>query len=130
MYKSTCILLIDDNITTTFLNKLVIEKLDIPTHLLTAQDGKAALETLQERLRTGLQLPDLILLDLKMPVMDGFEFFQKYQEQFAGEQTATKVVMLTTSLNSKDSQQAAEVGIQDFITKPLTPLKLKEILNN
>ncbi|MGV3586688.1 MAG: response regulator [Adhaeribacter sp.] len=123
------ILLVDDNRTTISLNKLLIAKVDNAAELHTAPDGKAALELLQEFVRTNTRFPDVILVDLKMPVMDGIEFYRIYKQTFNPELVAhTKVVMLTTSLAPSDFKQAKDEGIAYFLNKPLTTAKLKEIL--
>jgi len=127
--QSHNILLVDDNRTTISLNKLVIEKVDSTAELLTAHDGKAALDILQQCAQTGKKFPDLILVDLKMPVLDGIEFYRSYKKSFTPQQVSgTKVVMLTTSLAPLDFKQATEEGIIYYINKPLTTTKLKEII--
>ncbi len=127
MEKQPYILLVDDNLTTINLNKLLIQKVDSSAELLTANDGKTALDILSDCMQNGRRFPDLIFVDLKMPVMDGLEFFQKYKQNFSSQSPQTKVVMLTTSLNSTDFNQAAEAGIEHYLNKPLTTSKIKEI---
>jgi len=127
--QSHNILLVDDNRTTISLNKLLIEKVDSSAELLTATDGKAALDILQEFAQAGTKFPDIILVDLKMPVMDGIEFFRKFKQSFDPQQAAeTKIVMLTTSLDSLDLKQAKDAGIEYYLNKPLTTSKLKEVI--
>jgi CheY-like chemotaxis protein len=123
------ILLVDDNLTTISLNKLLIAKVDNAAELYTAPDGKAALDLLQKLAQEGARFPDIVLVDLKMPVMDGIEFYRHYKQFFTPEQVSnTKVVMLTTSLAPSDFKQAKDEGIEYFLNKPLTTTKLKEIL--
>ncbi|QNF34517.1 response regulator [Adhaeribacter swui] len=127
MSKINCVLLIDDNETTSFINRLLIERLNITDQLLSVQDGRAALSLLQDRLNNGEALPDLILLDIKMPGMDGFEFYSTFKQQ--PEYASCFTVMLTTSQNARDLEQAKALGIPYFLTKPLTPQKLNDIIN-
>jgi len=127
--QSHNILLVDDNRTTISLNKLLIEKVDSSAELLTATDGKAALDILQELVQSGTKFPDIILVDLKMPVMDGIEFYRKFKQSFDPQQASdTKIVMLTTSLDSLDLKQAKDAGIEYYLNKPLTTTKLKEVI--
>ena len=127
--QSHNILLVDDNRTTISLNKLLIEKVDSSAELLTATDGKAALDILQELAQSGTKFPAIILVDLKMPVMDGIEFYRKFKQSFDPQQaSATKIVMLTTSLDSHDLKQAKDAGIEYYLNKPLTTTKLKEVI--
>lgn len=73
---------------------------------------------------------DLILLDIKMPVMDGFEFFEKLKETLYLNTYIPKVVILTTSLNDTDIQRANKEGILHYFCKPLTIKKLQDIWSN
>jgi CheY-like chemotaxis protein len=127
MDKYPHILLIDDNKTTIHLNKMVIEKVEKSVEVLTAPDGKAALEILKERELEGSPFPKLIFVDLKMPAMDGLEFFENFKDLFRSRLADTKVVMLTTSLNQEDLKKATAAGIRHYLNKPLTTNKVKEV---
>jgi CheY-like chemotaxis protein len=128
MERHPHILLIDDNLTTIRLNKLVIEKVEKSVEVLTAPDGKAALEILKDCDQQDY-FPDLIFVDLKMPAMDGLEFFERFKSLFHDRLTDTKVVMLTTSLNSEDLKKATAAGITHYLNKPLTVNKVKEVFS-
>ena len=80
--KLNCILLVDDDEPTNFLNQMVIEELDIAEQIRVAQNGQEALTYLK---KTGIgdenfPLPDLILLDINMPAMNGWEFLERYRK--------------------------------------------------
>jgi CheY-like chemotaxis protein len=107
----------------------VIERAEKTAEILTAPDGKAALEILQDRDRQGNSFPDLIFVDLKMPAMDGLEFYEKFKNLFQNRLTHTKIVMLTTSLNSEDMKKAAAAGITHYMNKPLTSSKVQEVIS-
>ena len=85
-----------------------------------AEDGRKGLEL---ALRF---LPDIIITDIKMPGMDGFEFYAAFKQQ--PEFASCFTVMLTTSQNARDLEQARALGIPYFLTKPLTPQKLNDII--
>lgn len=129
MEKNPHILLIDDNLTTIRLNKMVIEKVEDSAEVLTASDGRVALSLLQDCEQEGHPFPDLIFVDLKMPAMDGLEFYEKFKDLFRSRLADTKVVMLTTSLNYEDLQKATAAGITHYLNKPLTTMKLKEVFS-
>ncbi|MGV3640278.1 MAG: response regulator [Adhaeribacter sp.] len=129
MEKKSQILLIDDNLTTIRLNKMVIEKVEDSAEILTATDGRVALNLLQDCEQEGLPFPNLIFVDLKMPAMDGLEFFEKFRDLFRSRLADTKVVMLTTSLNYEDLQKAMAAGITHYLNKPLTTMKVKEVFS-
>lgn len=128
MKKVKCILLVDDDETTNFINELMIMEMDIAEQILQAHNGKEALDVLQDQVQQQHCLPELILLDINMPVMDGFDFLEAYQEiDFPGKPSVI-IVMLTTSLNPSDVERAKNTKIVDYINKPLTELTLREIL--
>jgi len=127
MLKANCILLVDDNQTSTFLHQQLINKLDIAHQVLLARNGQQGLEVMEQHFQTEAVYPELILLDIKMPVMDGFAFFEAFQQMNLDKQSAPQVVVLTTSLAAVDIERAREIGIQYFVNKPLTAQKLQDV---
>ena len=73
--------------------------------------------------------PDLILLDLGMPVMDGHTFLKHYTERLANEHPDTKIVVLTSSLLKEDRMAVKHYAfVKDFMVKPLLLTQLKQLL--
>jgi CheY-like chemotaxis protein len=132
--KLKCVLLIDDDEPTNYLNKFQLESIDCAEHIEVAQSGEQALNYLMNGVASsnsnnGLPCPDLIFLDINMPAMNGWEFLKKYSEIAKERRGNVVIVMLTTSLNPDDKQKADELSaITGFENKPLTQLKLKQIL--
>jgi DNA-binding response OmpR family regulator len=83
-------------------------------------DGKAALEEIQAN------RPDLILLDIMLPVMDGFEVCKLIKEN--PETSHIPVVMLTAKKSSQDVARGMEVGADAYITKPFKSAKVVEVI--
>ena len=129
--KLNCILLIDDDGPTNFLNKKVIEKLDCTEQCIAVQSGQEALDMLA-LVAAGSQVkPDLILLDINMPAMNGWEFLEEYRKLEEKLKGHIIIVMLTTSLNPDDREMARSYAeISDFINKPLTIHALQNILTS
>jgi CheY-like chemotaxis protein len=71
----------------------------------------------------------LIFLDINMPVMNGFEFLKGYEKMEIQNKSSVIVVMLTTSVNPKDVENAKHPFISGFLNKPLTESKINDILN-
>ena len=130
MTKLPAILLVDDDQTTNFLNRSLLQRLEIPDHILVAQDGQEALALLTEQCQPpAAQCPHLILLDVNMPGMNGIQFLEAYQQSFLDAQKTIVIVMLTTSLHPRDVQRVEQLhAVSGFISKPLTAEKMQAIL--
>jgi CheY-like chemotaxis protein len=132
--KLNCILLVDDDAPTNYLNEEIIRDVDCVDHVQIAETGKEALDYLASRgqFTTNGSIypqPDLIFLDINMPGMDGWEFLQEYEKLPPDQRGKMIIVMLTTSLNPEDELKAkASDGIAGFITKPLTREMVQDIL--
>lgn len=123
-----CIMLVDDNPNDNFYHEREIRK-SVLTDLviITKTSGEAALEYLQIDKVDAIH-PDLILLDIHMPGMSGWEFVQQYDELDKDQQSRAIIVMLTNSDNPiEKARTEAYDSVLDFITKPLTRLTIKEI---
>jgi len=134
MEKLRLILLIDDDEGTNFYNKFLIKETNIARNVAVAKNGKVALEFLTStgkfaRNAPRYPRPDIIFLDINMPVMDGFEFMEAYEELPDNQKGNMVVVMLTTSLDQKDLSRAKEFGeLKGFMNKPLTKNHLAAVL--
>lgn len=108
------ILLVDDNPQNLELMQAYLESL--PCKLSTARDGVEAVEALQR------EKPDLVLLDVMMPKMSGFEVCRKLKSDPS---TRDIVVIMVTALHEVgDHERAVESGADDFLTKPVNKLEL------
>ncbi len=122
------ILLVEDDPITNFINERLIKKLGVGNEIKVALNGYDAILIVEKMLRDGVGYPGLILLDLNMPVMDGFEFLEKFKNFNHPEKNKVVVIVLTTSTHTKDMTKLMDSGNTDFVNKPLTEDKMKEIL--
>ena len=133
--KLSCILFIDDDEPTNFLNKLLIQEMDCAHHVEVVSSGVEALAYLTgtgafKNNNKVTPRPDLIFLDINMPGMDGWEFLQHYEKLPPTQKANIVMVMLTTSLNPDDEKAAKKnIEISGFENKPLDPVVIEKILS-
>ena len=126
------VLLVDDDPTTNFLNRLVLEELRVAEQVVEKDNGLTALEYVKcncindNASREGC--PDLILLDINMPVMSGPEFLAELSKIERADKIVTKVVVLSSSSLLKDQNLIGNFQVVDFIQKPLTEEKVDFIV--
>jgi CheY-like chemotaxis protein len=129
--KLSCILLVDDDEPTNFLNRAALEEAGCAERIEVAQSGEAALSYLRQAGDPGSSypIPNLIFLDINMPAMDGWEFLSQYNVLRKAQRAEVVVVMLTTSLNPEDEIKAQSIpAISGFRCKPLTRSMLDSLL--
>ena len=112
--SNSTILLVDDNEQNLELMQAFLEELSCT--IQTASDGIEAIEKIER------SVPDLLILDVMMPRMSGFEVCQKIKSQPS---TRDVVVIMVTALNEiSDYERAVDCGTDEFITKPVNKLEL------
>jgi CheY-like chemotaxis protein len=120
-YK-TC-LLIDDNYIDNFVTSKLLANSNFAQNIVVLQSPAEAISAL----RDGTVKPDVIFLDLRMPVMNGFEFLQEY-EKLNIDKEHTKIFMLSSSLDPNDIKRSFDNKyVTQFVHKPLSKQILEEL---
>jgi len=122
------ILLVDDDSTFNFLSTKTLERMGVEIAVHTALNGEQALELFQNYYRDATSLPDVILLDLNMPIMDGFGFLQAFKKLKLPTNKPIKIFVVSSSSNPDDIQRAHALGADGYLTKPLTTESLSKAL--
>ena len=122
------VLLVDDNEWDIELNRhMLVEEGSLCCEVLTACDGREALATLQQSAAENKPI-DLLLLDINMPVMSGFELLEQMRKE--EQKLYPLIVMCSTSGSDIDKRKAASFGVTGYMTKPARFSVLKDIIDN
>ena len=130
--KFKTVMLVDDNEIDNLINQKMIEATDLAENILTYTGAKGALEFLKniEKIPAMLQsaMPEVIFLDIDMPLMDGFQFLDEF-EKFSDEvKNGCSIIMLTSSMNPQDVSKAKKSNyVKKYINKPLTQESLEKL---
>lgn len=129
MLQLSRILLVDDDETANFLSRLVLRRAGVTEPVLVAENGQQALQVLTTNCTPdNPQCPDLILLDVNMPVMNGLEFLAAYQHLPLSHQRAIVIVLLTSTALPRDVDQLQGLPVAGMIEKPLTVDKFQRLV--
>lgn len=125
-YRS--VMLVDDNEIDNIINEKIIEANSFADQILVFQTGQDALEYLREHQGDVESLPEIVFLDINMPIMDGFQFLTDFEE-FADEvRDKCKIIMLSSSISPKDIDRAASSRyVKKYLNKPLNARYLEAI---
>jgi len=129
-YKS--VMLIDDNEIDNLINQKMIEAANICEHIFTYSGAKSAIEFLKNMEKVAsvapIVIPEIIFLDIDMPLMDGFQFLDQFDKLNAETKKTCRIVMLTSSINPQDVNKSKDYDyVKKYINKPLTQENLKNL---
>ncbi|MEX2336484.1 MAG: response regulator [Fulvivirga sp.] len=120
------VILIDDNEIDIFINRKVLEFNHFANRVMTYSSAREALDYLKSA--SEKDIPDLIFLDLNMPVVDGFRFLYEFTELPDDLRKRSGIVVLSSSNNIRDMEKIGlSPDVINFLPKPLTEEKLKQI---
>lgn len=126
--KNKNVLVVDDDYIAHFLSERLLSRLDFIDNIYAAFNGLEALAILENMCRGVLALPDLILLDLHMPVMNGLEFLRAFRKLECLQGKEVAIVVLSSSENPVEHSEVRRLGIAHFIQKPITVEKIREFI--
>ena len=129
------VLCVDDDTISLTISQLLLKRTGFAEEVVTAIDGSDALEYFDNLFAKDPDpignAPELILLDINMPVMNGWEFLQAYVPQYAAKLSHTRIVILSSTIDPEDFAMAKKYPVViQFISKPLSIENLEELKLN
>lgn len=114
------LLLVEDN----EINQIIAQEMLLPTHaeIVTCNNGKEALDYL------GQHSVDLVVMDIQMPVMDGYEATRRIRERFSA--VELPVIAMTANAMAHERQEGMACGMNDYVTKPIDQALLYGVLSS
>jgi CheY-like chemotaxis protein len=129
--KPLVISIVDDDEVYKFTIKRTLDLLKLTKKILMFSDGEEAIDFLNDNIKNTQTLPDIIFLDINMPVMDGFEFMEEFIKLKPKTDKKIIVYMVSSSVDPADLQRAKEISeISDYIVKPIEADQISEIVES
>ena len=129
MNKPFVICIIDDDKIYQFAFSRIIKMNVLPNETLIFSDGEEALQFLTDNIEQTERLPDIIFLDINMPVMDGWQFLDEYVAIKPRIGKIITIYMVSSSVDPVDLERAQKINeISEYFVKPILPNKLQEIM--
>ena len=122
------IMLVDEDEIDNIINQKIIESNNFSETVMVFQTGNDALDYLRKHTTNEELLPDLIFLDINMPIMDGFQFLEEFEKLEDPVLEKCKIIMLSSSISPRDIDRAASNKfVKKYLNKPLNSRYLQAI---
>lgn len=122
------ILIIDDDEINNFIAAKLIDKIPPKATVSTCLNGQEGIDFIKARIGNEEEMPDIIFLDINMPVMNGWEFLEEYDSVKSQITKNVSINMLSSSVYNDDiSKSKTFLTVNKFISKPLTIEKIKDL---
>jgi CheY-like chemotaxis protein len=120
---------IDDDFIYQFAAKKTIEATGLAEEILSFSNGKEAINYLEEKIAASTEVPDVIFLDINMPVMDGWEFLEAYNPMQKSLKKKIIIYIVSSSNSDYDVAYSKKFNcVSDYIIKPVHKEKFEQLL--
>ncbi|MBI2793428.1 MAG: response regulator [Ignavibacteria bacterium] len=130
MSNRICVALVDDDRIYQFTTERLLQRLGIDISFLWFKDGEEALEYIEKHKLDANALPDILIVDINMPFMDGWQFLDAFKELKPLSAKPIDIYMVSSSIDDRDMRRARSIAeVRDYVEKPITREKLLVILS-
>lgn len=130
MLNSFIVCIVDDDEIYQFTVTKTIKNHNLAKKILVFSDGELAIQFLMDNIGNNENVPDVIFLDINMPIMDGWQFLEEYVHIKPRIGKKVTIYMVSSSVDPVDLERANKIGeLSDYIIKPVTPDNLKDIIS-
>ena len=131
MKSSLNVCIVDDDDIYQYTMVKTMELLNLTDKIRVFSDGEEALDFMLDNLQNDKELPDIIFLDIDMPIMDGFQFMEEYIKLKPDLGKKITIYMVSSSVDPVDIERAKKISdITDYMVKPVTHDQLKHIVGD
>ncbi|WP_333693764.1 response regulator [Flavobacterium sp.] len=125
------VLIIDNDPIYLTITQKIIERFELADSIFIGRDGLESINLIKNRLVANQLLPEIILLDLEMPIMNGWEFLDEYCKIKDSFPNQVSIYIVSSSISYTDKSKAKNyTDVKDFFSKPVSIETLKEVLNS
>lgn len=118
------VLLVDDDPICSLLSRKLLQGMSATREIDVATSGAEAIKLVNQYVQSSQKIPDIILLDLNMPIMDGFGFIEAFKRLPPDKTAHVKIIVVTSSLDEGDMKRVKDLGIEHYLTKPISEAEL------
>ena len=123
------ILLVDDDSVFHFIHTKILQSLGL-TEISTANNGEEALKVIDGHVSENRPLPNVIFVDLDMPILDGFGFIEAFKKLIIPQKERVQIAILSSSFNPRDLSRAKELGVDHYFNKPISGNTIQALLTS
>lgn len=121
------VLVVDDDDIVHFISLKLLSMYKCIDKVYSAYNGSEALKILNDGCQGRLRVPEIVLMDLHMPVMDGFQLISEIREMKCLRNEKMVMIMISSTQDEKEIEKAGELGIDYFFSKPIMMEKLESV---
>jgi CheY-like chemotaxis protein len=127
--KSAVICVIDDDNVYQYTITKTLKALNLAKKILVFSDGEQAIQFLVDNIAEAAEIPDVIFLDVNMPIMDGWQFLEQYVHIKPRLGKEITIYMVSSSVDPVDLERAKKIKeISDYVIKPVAPDRVQELV--